>query len=93
MIQDKDFTLRLIRQLTQALEKILLGKPEESLKQKDLDLDFFSKDVSYINDCKKLKFVQSLIDNAKAIFVATSPFFIEFDAAKRIVEILDWQRR
>ena len=59
----------------------------------DLDLDFFSKDMSYINDCKKLKFVQSLIDNAKAIFVATSPFFIEFDAAKRIVEILDWQRR
>ena len=37
MIQDKDFTLRLIRQLTQALEKLLLGKPEESLMQKELD--------------------------------------------------------
>lgn len=45
MIQDKDFTLRLIRQLTQALEKILLGKPEESLMQKDLDLDFLMKDI------------------------------------------------
>lgn len=45
MIQDKDFTLRLIRQLTQALEKILLGKPEESLMQKDLDFDSLMKDI------------------------------------------------
>ncbi len=45
MIQDKDFTLRLIRQLTQALEKILLGKPDESLMQKDLDFDSLMKDI------------------------------------------------
>ena len=45
MIQDKDFTLRLIRQLTQALEKLLLGKPEESLMQKELDLDSLMKDI------------------------------------------------
>ena len=45
MIQDKDFTLRLIRQLTQALEKLLLGKPEESLMQKDLDFDSLMKDI------------------------------------------------
>ncbi|MGX9987352.1 hypothetical protein [Soonwooa purpurea] len=45
MIQDKDFTLRLIRQLTQALEKILLGKPEESLMQKDLDFDSLMRDI------------------------------------------------
>ncbi|MCG2793850.1 MAG: hypothetical protein L6262_09940 [Weeksellaceae bacterium] len=45
MIQDKDFTLRLIRQLTQALEKLLLGKPEESLIQKELDFDTLMKDI------------------------------------------------
>ena len=45
MIQDKDFTRRLIRQLTQALEKLLLGKPEESLMQKELDFDSLMKDI------------------------------------------------
>ncbi|TDX84489.1 hypothetical protein [Epilithonimonas xixisoli] len=45
MIQDKDFTLRLIRQLAQALEKLLLGKPEESLMQKELDFDSLMKDI------------------------------------------------
>lgn len=49
MIQDKDFTIRLIRQLTQALDKILLGKPEESLMQKDLDFDSLMKDVFKID--------------------------------------------
>ena len=49
MIQDKDFTLRLIRQLTQALEKLLLGKPEESLMQKELDFDSLMKDIFKVN--------------------------------------------
>lgn len=49
MIQDKDFTLRLIRQLTQALEKLLFGKPEESLMQKELDFDSLMKDIFKIN--------------------------------------------
>lgn len=49
MIQDKDFTLRLIRQLTQALDRILLGKPEESLMQKDLDFDSLTKDIFKID--------------------------------------------
>lgn len=49
MIQDKDYTLRLIRQLTQALEKLILGKPEESLMQKELDYDSLMKDIFKIN--------------------------------------------
>ena len=49
MIQDKDFTLRLIRQLTQALGKLLLGKPEESLMQKELDFDSLMKDIFKID--------------------------------------------
>ncbi len=49
MIQDKDFTLRLIRQFTQALEKLILDKPEESLMQKELDFDSIMKDIFKIN--------------------------------------------
>ncbi|ROH96013.1 hypothetical protein [Chryseobacterium daecheongense] len=49
MIQDKDFTLRLIRQLTQALEKLILDKPDESLMQKELDFDSLMKDIFKMN--------------------------------------------
>ena len=49
MITDKEFTLRLIRQLTQALEKLILDKPEESLMQKELDFDTLMRDIFKIN--------------------------------------------
>lgn len=45
MITDKEFTLRLIRQLSQALEKLILDKPEESLMQKELDFDSLMWDI------------------------------------------------
>jgi hypothetical protein len=45
MIQDKDFTLRLVRQLSTSLEKLLLGKPEESLMEKNLDFDVALRDI------------------------------------------------
>lgn len=45
MITDKEFTLRLIRQLSQALEKLILDKPEESLMQKELDFDTLMRDI------------------------------------------------
>ena len=66
MIQDKDFTLRLIRQLTQALEKLLLGKPEESLMQKELDFDSLMKHIFKI-DFKELalKSKEELIEIVK----------------------------
>lgn len=66
MIQDKDFTLRLIRQLTQSLEKLLLGKPEESLMQKELDFDSLMKDIFKI-DFKELalKSKEELIEIVK----------------------------
>ena len=44
-ITDKEFTLRLIRQLSQALEKLILDKPEESLMQKELDFDSLMRDI------------------------------------------------
>lgn len=45
MITDKEFTLRLIRQLSQALEKLILDKPEESLMQKELDFESLMRDI------------------------------------------------
>ncbi len=66
MIQDKDFTIRLIRQLTQALEKLLLGKPEESLMQKELDFDSLMKDIFKINfDSIALKSKEEIIEIVK----------------------------
>ena len=61
MIQDKDFTLRLIRQLSQALEKLLLGKPEESLMQKELDFDALMKDIF------KMDFAELLLKSKEEI--------------------------
>ncbi|MDN3695506.1 hypothetical protein QWZ06_26390 [Chryseobacterium tructae] len=49
MITDKEFTLRLIRQLSQALEKLILDKPEESLLQKELDFDTLMRDIFKMN--------------------------------------------
>lgn len=49
MITDKEFTLRLIRQLSQALEKLILDKPEESLMQKELDFDSLMRDIFKMN--------------------------------------------
>lgn len=66
MIQDKDFTLRLIRQLTQALEKLLLGKPEESLMQKELDFDSLMKDIFKIDFSQlSLKSKEEIIEMVK----------------------------
>lgn len=66
MIQDKDFTLRLIRQLTQALEKLLLGKPEESLMQKELDFDSLMKDIFKIDFTElSLKSKEEIIEMVK----------------------------
>lgn len=46
--------------------------------------------MSYIDEKKKLEFTQKLIAGAKAILVATSPFFVEFDVAEKIIHMLDW---
>lgn len=67
MIQDKDFTLRLIRQLTQALEKHLLGKPEESLMQKELDFgslmkDMFKVDFAQLSSMKEKDIIQMVTE-------------------------------
>lgn len=43
----------------------------------DIDLDFFSTDMSYISDDYKVEFIRELIPQARVITIASSPFFIE----------------
>lgn len=49
----------------------------------DLDLDFFSKDMDYIDRSERIDFVRDIANSAQAVFIATSPYFIPFDDAKR----------
>jgi hypothetical protein len=49
----------------------------------DVDLDFFSKDMDYIENRKKISFIRQLIPRSKMITIATSPFFIEQERAIR----------
>lgn len=43
----------------------------------DIDLDFFSRDMSYISNDYKVGFIRDLIPHADIVTIASSPFFIE----------------
>lgn len=47
----------------------------------DLDLDFFSRDMDYIDYDLKIKRVREYIEGARFITIASSPYFIEQDRA------------
>lgn len=50
----------------------------------NLDLDFFQKDLDYIDYDLKKKVILDVADKAKVITVSTSPFFIEQEKAIKI---------
>lgn len=54
----------------------------------DIDLDIFSKEMNYIPFDKKINKIRKLIDNAKVITVASSPYFIEQDYAIKVLKKL-----
>lgn len=58
----------------------------------DIDLDFFSEDMDYIDFDWKLDKVRGYIKNAKVITIATSPYFIQqqkaLDVLKRLEDVL-----
>lgn len=60
----------------------------------DIDLDFFSEDMSYIPHEQKVTFTRECLKQADAVTVATSPFFIEQDRAlaalREIMEQDSW---
>lgn len=51
----------------------------------DLDLDFFSKEMNYIDEAKKIALIRRLIKDASLVLIATSPYFIEFERCKTIM--------
>lgn len=57
----------------------------------DLDLDFFSKDMDYIDDNLKFSKVKKYIEGANLITIATSPYFIEQDRAVDALKKLFWR--
>ncbi|WP_051188585.1 UPF0489 family protein [Proteocatella sphenisci] len=54
----------------------------------DLDLDFFSNEMDYICKLEKIKIIKKLIKNASIVLIATSPYFIEFNKCKDIIDVL-----
>ena len=54
----------------------------------DLDLDFFSEEMDYIDFSEKIRIIRKLIDNASLVLIATSPYFIEFSKCKAVIDIL-----
>ncbi len=47
----------------------------------NLDLDFFSPEMDFINEEKKISLIRHLIPQVRCITIATSPFFIDQDLA------------
>lgn len=54
----------------------------------DIDLDFFSDDMDYLDFDLKISKTKSYIDKAKVITVATSPYFIDQKKALEVFDIL-----
>ena len=56
----------------------------------DIDLDFFSSDMDYIDNNLKIELIKKCYDKANIVTICTSPYFIEFERAKKYLgKILD----
>ena len=47
----------------------------------DIDLDFFSEDMDYIDRKRKIEVINNLAKKAALITICTSPFFIDFNCS------------
>ena len=57
----------------------------------DIDLDFFSVEMDYIDEDDKISLINRCYDKAKIITICTSPYFIEFERAKnKLAKILKY---
>lgn len=54
----------------------------------DIDLDIFSKDMEYISYDLRIKKIKELIEKAKVITIASSPFFIDQEYAIKVLKEL-----
>jgi hypothetical protein len=51
----------------------------------DLDMDIFSPEMNYIDEKFKIQKIRALIDGARLITVATSPYFVDQDKAVELI--------
>ena len=54
----------------------------------DIDLDIFSKDMEYISHDLRINKIKELIEKAKVITIASSPFFIDQEYAIKVLKEL-----
>ncbi len=54
----------------------------------DIDLDIFSRDMEYISHDLRINKIKELIEKAKVITIASSPFFIEQEYAIKVLKEL-----
>jgi hypothetical protein len=54
----------------------------------DLDMDIFSEDMKYIDETYKIEKIKELIQAARLITIATSPFFMDQPRAIRLIKTL-----
>ena len=52
----------------------------------DIDLDFFSPEMDYIDEDEKIELIKRSYEKAKIITICTSPYFIDFERAKKKLE-------
>ncbi len=59
----------------------------------NIDLDFFSPEMDFIHYEKKMRIIQNIIPHVRCITFATSPYFIDFPLALRVLkDILDFMK-
>ena len=54
----------------------------------DIDLDIFSKDMEYISYDLRINKIKELIEKARVITIASSPFFIDQEYAIKVLKEL-----
>lgn len=60
----------------------------------NIDLDFFSPEMEFIQYEKKMQMIQNIIPHVRCITFATSPYFIDFPLALGVLkDILDFMKK
>lgn len=54
----------------------------------DIDLDFFSHEMAYIEENLKIRVINKFVRQARLVTFATSPFFIDFGIAKQKLQMI-----
>jgi hypothetical protein len=56
----------------------------------NIDLDFFAPELDFIDERKKIRLIQNLINKVQCVTIATSPFFIDQKRAIKALDAIFW---